>query len=101
MSRDMHVVLCMPVTSLPRDKVDPGSEVRWCVVCATPIWCSLSTLAHMEREPKLQPMCNECGVPLVEDEPVKRLEAVPGDRRSRREVQEVWQALRRRHGKKP
>lgn len=100
MSDDTFMVLCATVQSLPQAQTDPGSEMRWCMICGEPVWCSVTTLAEAERNPRLQILCNPCGVPLVEAEPEKRIAQTPGDQRSRREVQQVWRELKRRHGRR-
>lgn len=97
---DKSIALCATVESLPEARTDPGSEVRWCMICGDAVWCSVNTLRLVEDNPKVRIVCNPCGVPMLQAEPDKRLEATPGDRRSRREVAWAWRELQRRHGKR-
>lgn len=42
----------------------PGSDVRWCFICAAEVWLSPKGLESMERNSG-RPLCMECGIPMM------------------------------------
>lgn len=63
---DLSLLVTETVANTPPGGQYPGSEVRWCHICAEAIWLSLVALEKMERDPTLRPTCAACAVPIME-----------------------------------
>lgn len=72
---DQRVLVCTS-RALNPDPV-PGSEVRWCSVCADEVWISPDGLAFQERTPNMTVACFDCAVGLSDSLEMK-VEPVPG-----------------------
>ena len=64
---EVTILITEAVENVPPGREFPGSEVRWCSICATPVWLSQSALVKIDKEPRTKVMCAECGVPMAED----------------------------------
>lgn len=70
----------------------PGSEVRWCSICAAGIWLSPAALGRLERNHRVKPVCLACAVPMVAAEDHVRMQ--PADPNAPHNA-EILSAMRR------
>lgn len=73
MDEDITILITEAVTNVPEGREYPGSEVRWCSVCATEVWLSPSALVKLDKDPKTKVMCAACGVPYAESQNASKL----------------------------
>ena len=58
------VLICGAVRG-PDDDVVPGSEIRWCEICAEEIWVSPTGLTFVaDHDDKVQLVCLDCAMGL-------------------------------------
>jgi hypothetical protein len=68
MSDDVEWMLVSElVSSVPEGMEWPGSVVRWCSVCAEPIWLSREAIARLDAEPRMKPWCALCATPHMQE----------------------------------
>ncbi len=72
---DQRVLVCTPKALNPYPV--PGSEVRWCSVCADEVWVSPDGLRFEERTPNMTMVCFDCAVGMS-DTLELQVEPVPG-----------------------
>lgn len=76
MSDDQRVLVCTPCVDNPTPV--PGSDVRWCSICADEIWVSPQGQALQERTPGMTLTCFDCAVGLSDSVELQVL-PVPSD----------------------
>ena len=87
---DDAILICATVRDQPRESTTPGSEVRWCHLCASDVWMSVEGLEFVAQHPRCQPTCIDCAEGLIEMDPPEQILPVPG---SPRTVGELWDRL--------
>jgi hypothetical protein len=75
---EVPVLICSPYDPDRTDDVIEGSECRWCGICAAPLWVSPKGCRGVDQG-KLRPLCVDCGIGLMADDPEPNLTALEPD----------------------
>ena len=75
---DSRVLICIAVANQPKEETTPGSEVRWCSLCACEVWVSLEGLRFADEHRDTHIQCYECGVGAAATHDRVQARPVPG-----------------------
>lgn len=78
---DTHVLVCAPLSGMTEAEAQPGSEVRWCQVCAEAVWVSVEGQRFANDNPRVQIQCNPCAYGVLASMDEYRVQGVPGSER--------------------